>query len=82
MPAFDTPTKVPLSWVNLRHGQVSKGLAESGLLCVGCPSGLPMARGRARTEHAFAHPLSLPLTHSHTHSLSLSLSLTHTHTRT
>ncbi|KAL4855837.1 Alpha-mannosidase I [Chlorella vulgaris] len=35
MPAFDTPTGVPLSWVNLRHGQIPGDVRFTCTACAG-----------------------------------------------
>ena len=35
MPAFDTPTGVPLSWVNLRKGQVPGDVRATCTACAG-----------------------------------------------
>jgi hypothetical protein len=35
MPAFRTPTGVPLSWVNLRHGQIPGDVRHTCTACAG-----------------------------------------------
>ncbi|EFN53006.1 hypothetical protein CHLNCDRAFT_7049, partial [Chlorella variabilis] len=35
MPAFETPTGVPLSWVNLRHGQIPGDVRSTCTACAG-----------------------------------------------